>query len=245
MNLTRTLPQLCSLLLLLGISTVMTAQCVVTTISTPQSNGEIITIDSDNMSMLSSIDIVPSQVPNGTQYGYLITDASYTIQEVITSGAPLDLSAYDFDDGPIIIWGFNYTGNVLAMPGMSAFGRLSDGCFHISRNCIMIMFDGDPGNNGGDPCTAEAGMATVDDTDLDLDDDGNATITATADGNQVVPTGYETAFVLTMGSDLVIQDFNTSGSFDVSMSGDYAVHVFVAELDDTNSPNFEIGRAHV
>ena len=345
------------LLAFLGMTTLIMAQCVVTTISTPEAPGEIIFADDDFD--YSSVEIVPSSVPANTSYGYLVTDQNYIVLEVILDSSPLDLSAYS-DEDVIIVWGFNYTGTVLIMPGMSAFGMLSDGCFHISQNCIMIIND-DGGGGGGDPCdglvdggtiatedgettvnittvgdgvpdivsvdssgvNASAsftyivtdGMGTIlgippgDDVDVegagpgncriyglsytgnltatvgqnlftDLSDDcfdlsdnfvltirtndgggggctaeagtltaDNATVTlsdaddvvsATPNGDQVVPAGYELLYVLTrdVNGEQRIFATSTTPSFVVTAPGDYRVHALVAETSDASNPDF-------
>ena len=159
-------------------------------------------------------------------------------------GNPVDVA---YDPGSMSIYiaeRANGGGRILAfnMPTMdgSMAPYYNDDSFDGASSVWFANCDTGGSNNGGGngTCTADAGMATVNMTSIDLDSTGTATITATADGNQVVPMGYETAFVLTMGSDLVIMDFNTSGTFTVDMAGDYAVHVLVAELDDTDSPDF-------
>ena len=239
MTQSRPLPRLLLLLFALGITQFLTAQCVVTTISSPQATGEIINITDDNEDLLNAIQIVPSAVPAGTNYGYLITDASYTILEVITSGSPLDLSAYAGSTSPIVVWGFNYTGNVLATPGMSAFGMLSDGCFNISINCIMITFNGDGGGGGGGgPCLAAAGSTGTPDSDEEFEADSSAYLEGFAAGGQVVPAGYSIVYVLTMGPDLTIVDANTTGQFVVDLAGNYRVHVLVAQISNPSAPDY-------
>jgi len=53
----------------------------------------------------------------------------------------------------------------------------------------------------------------------------DVTITGTPDGNQFVPTGYETGYALTEAG--VVTQVGASASFDVSATGDYTIHTFV------------------
>ncbi|NNM15560.1 MAG: T9SS type A sorting domain-containing protein [Bacteroidia bacterium] len=54
-----------------------------------------------------------------------------------------------------------------------------------------------------------------------------ATLTATPDGNAMIPSGYSTVYVLTSGSGLVIEQAGPNPSFDVSMGGNYTIHTLV------------------
>jgi hypothetical protein len=57
------------------------------------------------------------------------------------------------------------------------------------------------------------------------------TLTATPDGNSNTPDGYSLAYVLTSGTDLVIQQLGGAPSFDVTMGGLYTIHTFVFPSD--------------
>ncbi|MBK6829891.1 MAG: T9SS type A sorting domain-containing protein [Flavobacteriales bacterium] len=75
-------------------------------------------------------------------------------------------------------------------------------------------------------CDANAGALIADATPVCLIA-GSATISATPDGNAVVPTGYETLFVLTQGPGLVIIGTSTTPSFDVALADSYTIHTLV------------------
>ncbi len=76
-----------------------------------------------------------------------------------------------------------------------------------------------------EPCTASAGTLGVN-KHLCLGD-GPVTISATPNGDAVVPAGYSTVFVLTQGEGLVIVNAGASPSFDVAETGDYTIHTLV------------------
>jgi hypothetical protein len=87
-------------------------------------------------------------------------------------------------------------------------------------------------------CTADAGTITADATPVCLDQ-GSADISATHDGNSVIPTGYVQAYVLTQASDLLILDLNTTPDFTVSAGGDYIIHTVIydpLQVDPTQLP---------
>jgi hypothetical protein len=86
-------------------------------------------------------------------------------------------------------------------------------------------------------CIADAGTLTADEDSVLLD--GTVTISATPNGDIVVPTDYEVIYVLTEGPTLVIQDVSvTSPSFEVTAGGEYTIHTLVAETSDNADPNF-------
>ncbi|TXD85158.1 T9SS type A sorting domain-containing protein [Subsaximicrobium wynnwilliamsii] len=87
------------------------------------------------------------------------------------------------------------------------------------------------------PCTADAGTLTADATPVSLSG-GTATISATPNADIVVPTDFDVTFVLTSGTDLVIEQAGAAPSFDVTAVGNYTIHTLVAETSDDTSPNY-------
>jgi gliding motility-associated-like protein len=77
-------------------------------------------------------------------------------------------------------------------------------------------------------CAANAGDITADDTSVCMEA-GSATLTATPSGNQIVPAGFTTAYVLTQGSNLIIMAVNTTPFFVVTDPSDYTIHTLVYE----------------
>ena len=97
--------------------------------------------------------------------------------------------------------------------------------------------DDDNNNPQPTPCTADAGTLTADEGTVQLLG-GTATISATANGDIVVPENYEVTYVLTSGTDLVIEAAGANPSFTVSESGLYTIHTLVAETSDNTDSNF-------
>ena len=85
-------------------------------------------------------------------------------------------------------------------------------------------------------CTADAGTLTIDQDPVFLNN-GSAIVSATPDGNRVVPSGYVFIYVLTSGPNLVIEQVGGLPSFTVNASGDYTIHTLVYNADP-NDPNF-------
>ncbi len=86
----------------------------------------------------------------------------------------------------------------------------------------------------GNCCTADAGTLTADNTQVCP----GGTLSATPNGDIVVPTDYEVTYVLTSGAGLVIEQAGASPSFTVTTPGDYTIHTLVAETSDNTSPDF-------
>jgi hypothetical protein len=89
------------------------------------------------------------------------------------------------------------------------------------------------------PCDADAG--TLSGGGQVCFEDGLGVLVATADGNAVVPDGYETIYVLTEGSDLVIINVGAVPSFVVDAEGDYTIHTLVYDPNTLDLGIVEIG----
>ena len=100
---------------------------------------------------------------------------------------------------------------------------IGDGNCDAQFNCATFGFD------GGDcivVCEANAGTLTADASPVCLLN-AEATLSATADGNAVVPVDYQTAYVLTQGPELLIIAAGGTPEFTVTAAGDYTIHTLV------------------
>lgn len=75
-------------------------------------------------------------------------------------------------------------------------------------------------------CPADAGTLTADDASLCFLN-GPTTISATVNGDAVVPVDFEVIHVLTSGVDLVIEAANATPEFPVLTAGEYTIHTLV------------------
>ncbi|WP_218587871.1 hypothetical protein, partial [Algibacter luteus] len=78
----------------------------------------------------------------------------------------------------------------------------------------------------GDTCSADAGGLHANADSVVLSG-GKAMLSATADGNINIPEGYSSIYVLTSGTDLVIEAVNTDPEFTVNSAGLYTIHTLV------------------
>ncbi|WP_157962277.1 T9SS type A sorting domain-containing protein [Winogradskyella aurantiaca] len=86
-------------------------------------------------------------------------------------------------------------------------------------------------------CTASAGALTADASPVAIAN-GGATISASAVIGPTVPADYEVNYLLTFGSELVIEQIGSAASFTVPDTGNYRIHTLVAETSDASSPDY-------
>jgi hypothetical protein len=81
-----------------------------------------------------SVSFINSGMGNG-QYIYVVTDTINVILDVSTSGV------VDFENAPAGIcrvWGLSYTGNILLTIGDTVAPPITDGCFDLSDNFVVV-----------------------------------------------------------------------------------------------------------
>ncbi|WP_299227656.1 T9SS type A sorting domain-containing protein [uncultured Psychroserpens sp.] len=89
-------------------------------------------------------------------------------------------------------------------------------------------------------CEADAGSMTAVMSQVELSN-GTAMLSATADGNAVIPDGFAQAFVLTQGDGLVILDYGFEPSFEVTSAGEYTIHSLVLDPTTLDVTTIELG----
>ena len=98
-----------------------------------------------------------------------------------------------------------------------------------SEGCVAVLSNILVGDDCNPSCVAEAGTLTLNDADgvVCLNVGGTTNISATPNGDAIVPAGFTTLYVLTTGTDLVIIDAATTPSFNVTDTGLYTIHTLV------------------
>jgi len=76
-----------------------------------------------------------------------------------------------------------------------------------------------------DPCLADAGTLSGGDRVTIVA--GQAPVSATPDGNEIIPAGFSRIYVLTAGTELVILQTSNTPNFTVTAAGKYTVHTLV------------------
>ena len=166
-------------------------------------------------------------MPDGYVNAYVLTQGS----GLVILGAGPEPSFEVTEPGDYTIHSLVFDPNTLDLgivqpgvtTGFDVFGLLIAGGGEI---CASLDVAGAQIKVEEEQCTADAGTMSTDTSSVELSN-GTATITATPDGNAVVPDGYVNAYVLTQGSGLVILGAGPEPSFEVTEPGDYTIHSLV------------------
>ncbi|MBL0342785.1 MAG: hypothetical protein IPP71_18980 [Bacteroidetes bacterium] len=175
--------------------------------------------------------------------GNVFVPANYQIIYVLTSGSGLVIEQVNATPTFTVTVGGNYTIHTLVynpatldlsivVPGQTTGfdvnGLLVQGGGSI---CASLDVAGAPiaveDPNAGTLTATSAAACFI---------NGSAVLTATANGDANVPAGYQTIYVLTSGSGLVIEQVNATPTFTVTAGGNYTIHTLVynpATLDLT------------
>ncbi len=152
---------------------------------------------------------------------------------LIETGESVSLTATGCTDGTIV-WSNGSTGNVIMVQPTATQSYFA--------NCIVRTCPVDPSItitivvNGG--CQAKAGALRTDNPVVCAGGATSVVLTAVPNGGKVVPAGYSTLYVLTQGTDLVIQQVSATPSFSVAATpGEYTLHTLVYNANPSD-PNF-------
>jgi hypothetical protein len=196
----------------------------------------------DGMAMFSATQDGNSVVPTGFETVFVLTEGaglvivdvaatpdfmvttegSYTIHTLVYDPTTLDLGLVEIG----VTTGFDV--NALLIQGGGAICGSLDvtGAAITVEVCVT--------------CDADAGAISANEPEVCLVD-GMAMFSATQDGNSVVPTGFETVFVLTEGAGLVIVDVAATPDFMVTTEGSYTIHTLVYDPTTLDLGLVEIG----
>ena len=149
-------------------------------------------------------------------------EGSYTIHTLVYDPNTLDLGIVELG----VTTGFDVNGLLIQGGGTICASLDVAGAPFTVEACVVT-------------CDALAGTLTADGEPCLLD--GAATLTATADGNAVVPPGYQVVYALTSGPGLVIIAGNTTPEFTVDAEGDYTIHTLVYDPNTLDLSIVEFG----
>ena len=208
------------------------AQCEVTTVYTAGGGHTAYTCPQDG-----SADAVPffNSNTSASSYAYAITDINHNIL-AIESG-----DSFDFDGAPpgtCFVWGFSYTGNLVAQTGGSVFSvQFSDGCWNISKNAIRVVRDVPEGGSVATPQGATSFYACLNDGISDVIGFSNNS-----------PSNSKYAYVITDDNNIILglptvayQDFAGAGpgvcrvwglSYTGNLLAELGMNAAIAQLAD-------------
>ncbi|MBO0934948.1 DUF11 domain-containing protein [Fibrella sp. HMF5335] len=146
----------------------------------------------------------------------------------ITLGESVTLTAAGCPVGGVVTWSDNQIGSVIVITPTAAVSFYNATCRY--RSCTT-----DPAvaitikEKGPDNCAAKAGTLVASTSAVCASSLTTVTLSATDNGGRVVPTGYSVVYVLTKGSELVIQQTSNTPSFAVpaTATGIYTIHTLV------------------
>lgn len=92
-------------------------------------------------------------------------------------------------------------------------------------------------------CSVDAGSITADSTDI-CDQKPFMVISATPDGDMIVPAGYQIRYFLTNDVDIITQ-INTEPKFNLAGSGDFVIHPFVYDPTQYDIATISIGQTSI
>jgi len=165
-------------------------------------------------------------VPAGYQVAYVLTEgAGLTIVDVNMTSPDFTVTAEgNYTIHTLVIDPLTGTPLLGASTGFEANNLLIQGGGVI---CGALDVTGAPITVAICPaCEANAGTITTSQSQVCLNN-GTATLTATPGGNAVVPAGFQTLYVLTQGTGLVILNASPTPSFVVNALGTYTIHTLV------------------
>ncbi|MEM6801878.1 MAG: hypothetical protein AAF696_10780, partial [Bacteroidota bacterium] len=177
-------------------------------------------------------------IPTGYIGAYVLTSGTNLVIEqvnvsptfTVTAAGRYTIHTLVFDPNPNSP---NFLDLTVVQPGVTTGGDVL-GLINAGGICASLDVAGAPVHVND--CTADAGTLTIDQDPVVLAN-GSAMISATPNGDINIPTGYSSIFVLTSGSNLVIEAVNTTPDFTVNAAGLYTIHTLVYDADP-NSPNF-------
>lgn len=122
--------------LCLALHVTVFAQCETTNVTANNGKSIVYVCSQDDQP-----DIVNLENTNtsNSEYAYAVTDSDFNILSIVTG------NSFDFDPAPVgncFVWGFSFTGNILAQPGQLVFDApFSDGCWTISQDAVSVIRD--------------------------------------------------------------------------------------------------------
>jgi hypothetical protein len=146
---------------------------------------------------------------------------TYTIHTLVYDPTTLDLGIVEFG----VTTGFDVNGLLIQGGGAICASLDVAGAAFAVEVCADCDADAGTLSGGGVVCF----------------EDGAATLSASPDGNAVVPDGYETVYVLTEGADLVIINAGAAPEFEVDATGTYTIHTLVYDPNTLDLGIVEIG----
>jgi hypothetical protein len=185
----------------------------------------------DGTGMLEATPDGDMYVPDGYSVSYLLTTGEGLVYQEMGASPMFTISAYGAYTIHTLVYDPSTFDAGMLVPGtttgLDIHAMLVQGggtiCAALDAGgATFFVIDCTPGDCDADAGTLSPLMSTV------CLEDGTTMLTATPDGNMVVPEGFLVAYGLTMaGTGLVIEQVGTAPSFMVSAAAEYTIHTLV------------------
>ncbi|MBL7980628.1 MAG: T9SS type A sorting domain-containing protein [Flavobacteriales bacterium] len=196
----------------------------------------------DGMAMLSAAHSAAPYVPAGYQVAYVLTQGEGLV--IVNAGAEPDFSVNSIGDYTIhtLVYDPATLDLSIVVPGVTTGFDVNSLLIQGGGTiCASLDVAGAPIKVivCDEECKANAGTLLADESGC-LEDDG-LTISATPNGDSVVPAGYSVLYVLTSGAELTIQNVSADPSFTVTNEGLYTIHTLVYDPATLDLSIVELG----
>ncbi|MEL6132441.1 MAG: T9SS type A sorting domain-containing protein, partial [Bacteroidota bacterium] len=175
-------------------------------------------------------------VPAGYSVLYVLTSGQNLVIEQVAATPSFNVTSTGLFTIHTLVYNADSTSSDFLDLSVVQFGTTTGGDVVglVTANGICASLDvaGAPINVNA--CLADAGTIKSTFSNVSLVN-GSATLTGIPQGNATVPAGYSTLYVLTSGSNLVIEQVSTTPSFTVSATGNYTIHTLIYNADSTSS----------
>ncbi|MBK9627360.1 MAG: T9SS type A sorting domain-containing protein [Flavobacteriales bacterium] len=195
----------------------------------------------DTVTISASVDVLPV-VPAGSETAYVLTSGvgqvidsiagtptflitvagSYTIHTLVYDPATLDLNTIEL--------GVTTAAELVAQ--LAQGGGTICGSLDVAGATILVV----------DCCLADAGTLTAD-IDSVCYAGGPTILMASANGDAVIPVGFEVLYLLTTGEDQVITAAGFTTTFEVGAVGVYTIHTLVYDPNTLDLGQFNFGES--
>ncbi len=189
-------------------------------------NNPCIDIDHPGPVTLKANVVEAATVPNGFVRAYVLTSGSQLVIRDLNSSPSFSVS----EEGTYTIHTLVYDPETLDIHDIEIGETTGFDVNHLLLQgggsiCAALDVEGAKFYIETCKCVADAGtLSPIGDPCLEK---GEAQLTAAVNKKAVIPSKYEQLYVLTSGSNLVIQDVSTSPSFTVTEEGTYRIHSLV------------------
>jgi hypothetical protein len=181
-----------------------------------------------------------SVVPDGYQIRYVLTSGSNRVIEEISSMPTFGVTRIGYYEIHTFVYNPNTLSTAFIEFGKSTLEVLNKLLIQGGGNvCGSLDREGIPFDVYTCSCDAYAGSLKP--TSNECLGNGTATLKAQIQTSPVIPTGFQVAYLLTSGNNLVVRAYGSNPTFTASQAGRFTIHTLVYNPSTFNLGNIQIG----